>query len=73
MSQLANPVSLSESQTRSEGPSLPAIADDKVFEGGGGPGKDISVSQVLAGLLTRNGVLLQIVINAVLVRAGSGG
>ena len=64
MSQLANPVSLSDSKTSKEGLILPTT-DEKVFDG-----KDISLSEVLAGLLTKNGVLMQIVINAVLVRAG---
>ena len=69
LSQLANPVSLSDTQRRNEASLLP-VTDDKVFDGGL-EGKDINLSEVLAGLLTRNGVLMQILINAVLVRAGS--
>ena len=71
LSQLANPVSLSDSQKRNEASFVP-VTDDKVFDGGM-TGKDINLSEVLAGLLTRNGVLMQILINAVLVRAGSRG
>ena len=70
MSQLANPISVSESKTRNEDLIL-SVTEDKVFDGAAG--KDISVSEVLAGLLTRNGVFMQILINAVLVRAGSRG
>ena len=69
LTQIANPISLSDSKTSTEDFILPVI-DDKDFDGGGG--KDISLSEVLSGLLTRNGVLMQILINAVLVRTGSG-
>ena len=69
LSQLANPISVSERETRNEDLTLP-VTEDKVFDGAAG--KDtISVTEVLAGLLTRNGVLIQIVINAVLIRACS--
>ena len=68
LTQLANPVSLSDRTTRNEGLSLPII-DDKDFDGGGG--KDISLSEVLGGLLTKQGALMQILINAVLVRTDS--
>ena len=68
LSQLANPVSLSDKTTRNEDLILP-ITDDKDFDGGGG--KDISLSEVLGGLLTKQGALMQIVINAVLVRTDS--
>jgi len=67
LSQLANPISVSERETRNEDLTLP-VTEDKVFDGAAG--KDtISVTEVLAGLLTRNGVLIQIVINAVLSAA----
>ena len=69
MSQLANPVSPSDSTTRNEGLIL-SLTDDKDLDRAGK--EDISLSQVLGGLLTKNGVLMQIVINAVLVRTGSG-
>ena len=68
LSQLANPVSLSDRTTRKEGIIRP-ITDDKDFDGGGG--KDIRLSEVLGGLLTKQGALMQIVINAVLVRTDS--
>ena len=70
LTQIANPISLSDSKTSQESLILPTT-DQKVFDGGAG--QDISLSEVLAGLLTRNGVLMQIVINAVLVRTCSGG
>ena len=71
LSQLANPISVSESKTRPNADLILPLTENKVFDGAAG--KDISLSEVLAGLLTRNGVLMQIVINAVLVRAGSRG
>ena len=68
LSQLANPISLSDRTTRKESIIRP-ITDDKDFDGGGG--KDIRLSEVLGGLLTKQGALMQIVINAVLVRTDS--
>merc|ERR1711997_1299839 len=55
LSQLADPISVSESKTRPNADLILPLTENKDFDGSAG--KDISISEVLAGLLTRNGVL----------------
>ena len=63
-SQLANP--LPEKKRRNDG-GLLLFSDheDRVFDGDAGP--EASVSNVLDGMMTKNGVLMQFIINTVKV------
>ena len=60
-SQLANPVPVAERKSRiGDGLSPPTDTRDRVFN-------DASVSEVLAKMMTKNGVLMQVIINTVKV------
>ena len=58
-SQIANPVSVSERKGGN------VDLRDRVFDGA--DGNDASVSEVLSGMMTKNGVLMQVIINTVKV------
>ena len=65
-SQIANPVSVSERKGGNVEGLIPnSDLRDRVFDGA--DGNDASVSEVLSGMMTKNGVLMQVIINTVKV------
>ena len=73
-SQLANPVPVSEKKIENGEGLIPTLDhQDRVFDIASG--NDESVYEVLRGMMTKNGVLMQVIINTVKVSeacAGSG-